>query len=98
MEGLTAQNANPFSSAGATPPGGASEIAAMLAGAASSATSTASRAGVDVLGAFNASIAGQLGFGSSLEERQARANEATATNTKQILDEIRNGAGGAVFA
>lgn len=45
--------------------------------------------GVDVLGTFSATVASQLGFGTGLEERQTRAAEEAARNTRDIRDEIR---------
>lgn len=45
---------------------------------------------IDVAGTFNASVAGELGFGSSIQERTARAAEETARNTKDTLDLVRN--------
>lgn len=41
---------------------------------------------VDVAGAFNASAAGEMGFGSSLAERAATAAEKTARNTTDSLN------------
>ena len=44
----------------------------------------------DVAGTFNAAAAGEMGFGSSIQERTAKASEETARNTRQTLDLVRN--------
>ena len=45
---------------------------------------------IDVAGTFNAAAAGEMGFGSSIQERTAKASEETARNTRQTLDLVRN--------
>jgi hypothetical protein len=54
---------------------------------------TAEAAKLDVTGSFTAAAIGQLGIGDSANERAAKASEATATNTRRILDAIASGDG-----
>lgn len=44
---------------------------------------------VDVAATFNADIAGRLGIGSTLNDREARAAEKTAANTNGLTDALR---------
>lgn len=56
-------------------------------------TLTAEAAKLDVTGSFTAAAIGQLGVGDSASERAAKASEATATNTRRILERIEDGDG-----
>jgi hypothetical protein len=47
----------------------------------------------DVAGTFNATIAGQMGFGHGLAERTANATEETAENTRDMAAALAGGGG-----
>ncbi len=57
------------------------------------ATLSAEAAKLDVSGSFTAAAIGQLGVGDTANERVAKAGEATAENTRRILQAIEDGDG-----
>lgn len=89
-QGLALSGASPFGGAGAAAAAATGTAALQAAAPAVAAVEAAQQ--FDVLGTFNAAAAGRIGFGTSLEERQARAAEGTERNTRALLDELRGGA------
>ena len=79
-----AQTANVF--AGTAPIG----PAALLTGAQVGEQATRTAQAAEVLGTFNASTAGQFGFGQRTEQQQLDAARETARNTRELLREFRN--------